>query len=416
MDCGLFRLRSGDVRRQIRVPSSDFRYREGLLASDRAVQCVTRRSEGDEEGVAGLFHLAAAVAAEGAAKRVVVRLQQRLERVPKPLPERGRALDVREEKRHRPRREVRRRRGRCRGEERGRLRLRRRGAGSRNRAAGRAGEAEPLPLDLAQQLPAGGRRRGGQLFLQQALQVAVLAQRRFGLAGSQQNANERLMRAFASGVGTDRLARSRQRTVPLAPLFQQGDELQDGLRVPIPQTVLFSQNPVFVVTGQQGTGVKVDGFPEPRHVVRRVPRLVGGAEGGLEFSYIGRVGRGVQFDRGPIRHDHGARRNPRRLQLMPQGRERLAQAVPCGVRLRAGPEQLDEHLARMRAMAVIGQVRQQQRRSLAAKARDQPLSLLNPQAAKKLYSPGLIHVALLSIAGRRVTCRIGDRRNLPLTR
>src|SRR5690242_10118394 len=80
-------------------------------------------------------------------------------------------------------------------------------------------------------------------------------------------------------------------------------------------------------------------------------------------------------------------RDPRRLQLVPQGGERHAEVVAPRARVRLRPEHVNQLLAGMGTLAKVSQTRQQSARLLGTEAGDDPLPLLNAQAPQQ-YNPG----------------------------
>src|SRR4030095_3549557 len=75
--------------------------------------------------------------------------------------------------------------------------------------------------------------------------------------------------------------------------------------------------------------------------------------------------------------------------------------VPRRVELRFGQEELDERVAGMAAVAVVGQVRQHPGRLQRAEPADRPLSLAEAEAAQQLKRPDLFHGGYPSRASTR---------------
>src|SRR5438132_11544480 len=67
--------------------------------------------------------------------------------------------------------------------------------------------------------------------------------------------------------------------------------------------------------------------------------------------------------------------------------------LAAGARFVLGPEQLDQHLARMGALAVVSQVGEQSSCLVGLEAGDEPVVPVLPQATQEFNAPWCIHFA-----------------------
>ena len=124
---------------------------------------------------------------------------------------------------------------------------------------------------------------------------------------------------------------------------------------------------------------------------RRVPGAVRVAQGGFEGGDVRGDRLGVEPDRGAVGDQHGARRRTGRLQALAEEGDGHAQGSASGGEVGVGPEQLDEGVAKMGALGIIGQVGEQDARLLAAEAGEDLSLSLGLQGAQKCEPPSCSH-------------------------
>ena len=93
----------------------------------------------------------------------------------------------------------------------------------------------------------------------------------------------------------------------------------------------------------------------------RIEQMVEGGE-------VGRHRRQVQPDRVAVGDEDRARCHPGRLELMAQRGQRLTQVLAPGVGIGIRPEEIDQHLARMRTVRVAGEIGEESRHLPRAEA------------------------------------------------
>jgi hypothetical protein len=119
----------------------------------------------------------------------------------------------------------------------------------------------------------------------------------------------------------------------------------------------------------------------------------------------------VQADAEAVGAEHGVGGRAGRLQLIPERRQRRAQAGAARLRVAVRPEHLDQDLTRVRLLAMAGQEREQRADLVRVKALDNVIVLLGAQAAEQGDFPRLDHQHDLR---HPVRSRAGRRRD-PLT-
>ena len=138
-------------------------------------------------------------------------------------------------------------------------------------------------------------------------------------------------------------------------------------------------HPVVIEAWQQLAGVERDG-----------PRMLVFAHAGFERDHVTADGAGHHAQTQPIGQQHRGRWRPAgpwRLQPLAQREQRLAQPVAAHVERHAGPDQVDQLFARVAALRIQRQPRQQRADASAAEVREHHVAALRPQAAQQLHAP-----------------------------
>jgi hypothetical protein len=242
-----------------------------------------------------------------------------------------------------------------------------------------------LPGKLAGRL--GGR--ASQVPLQQALQLPILPQRGGGLPGSGVQAHQLLVPGFPERIGGHGLVRvlegPGQHLPALDPLREPPQRLEEERG----ETLPLDRDPILKVAREQSAPVELKRFlqatgDEALFFCRRRER-------GFEPGYVRDDRRRIETDRAAVPQEHGPGFDARRLELAAEGGERLAEVVAGRLGILVGPEKLAQHLARMEAFPVVGEVGEERGRLLGSEPPDRPLFPDQAQSPEQLDPPVLCH-------------------------
>jgi hypothetical protein len=222
-------------------------------------------------------------------------------------------------------------------------------------------------------------------------QLAKLAPRVVRPLGGGIQADQLKVGALIQRVGGHPAVGDVDRLLQLARLVKEAAQLPQRGPIPVGQSLLFEQDPVFVAAGQQFTPVLLASAGQQLDP----PRRLGGAgrllQRRLELGHVGLDGAGIQLNRRPDGDEDAASGGRRRLEVAPDGGQLHAQVSPPGVGRRPGPEQLGQHVARDRVRPPQRQIGQQQAALLGAELEGRGAVAPDPQPAEHVDMPERIH-------------------------
>src|SRR5262249_20701604 len=146
-----------------------------------------------------------------------------------------------------------------------------------------------------------------------------------------------------------------------------------------------------VEAGQQLASVEGHRPLQPPYPLGQVPRAGRGLEGLVELRHVGGEGSGIQLYGAPLGDQESPTRAFRVRQQGTAGMELEAEVAASLVEVSLGPEEIDEYLAGVRMLGVIGEVGQERRRLLAREREGGGVPPGQAELAEQLNVPTYFH-------------------------
>jgi hypothetical protein len=265
-----------------------------------------------------------------------------------------------------------------------------------------AGDVVRALAQLVGQGTGGSGRRLAQFLAEEALQFLILAQHGRGLARRGVETHQIEVGLVPQRVGAHRLASHLQGPLQFAVLLQSGHQLMQPVQVGLGQKPPLLENPWLVGARQQLTAIARQRTGEACGSVGGALAATGGVEGGSEVRHIRGERVGVQRNRAAGGDQEVAGGGVLVFQQLAQRVKRAPEAGAGGIQINLRPELVDQRVAGMGMLVVVGQVGKKDCRLLRREASNHPLRVLHPQLPQELDPPDCFHPG--SWSRRRGSC------------